>query len=315
MEQAAQWYALLRSGDATESDRAAWQSWLDADPNHRRAWGYVEAVSRTFEPIHTSAAPRLAADNLWTANIRFLQRRRMITGIAMLTGSALIGWTAWRYTSLPDSLLAYTADYRTTTGEIREFTLSDGTRVWLNTATAFNEDYRTDRRVLHLMLGEILIDTASDPQRPFYVETSNGQLRALGTRFTVREEDEVTLLAVYHGRVQVRTSAGATRLIRAGQQVRFTAEGFNVPEVADVAREAWSRGMLVARNISLEEVVQELRHYRRGHLGVDPKVAGLRVFGNFPLRDTDETLALLAEALPVRIHRPMSWWVSIEPRI
>lgn len=314
MEQAAEWYALLRSGEATEADRSAWHTWLDGHPDHRRAWGYVEAVSHSFDPIHTTPDPRLTADNLWAANTRVLHRRRVLVSIAALAGSGLLGWATWRHTPLPGMALAWAADYRTATGEARDVTLPDGTRVWLNTATAFNESYSASQRRLRLVRGEILIDTAADARRPFYVDTPHGRLQALGTRFTVRLDDKETFLAVYQGAVEVRTEAGASAVIPAGRQVRFTAETLADTEAADIAREAWSRGMLVARDIPLADVVQELRRYRSGHLGVAPEVAGLRVFGSFPLRDTDETLAMLVEALPIRVHRRMDWWVSIEAK-
>jgi len=66
--------------------------------------------------------------------------------------------------------------------------------------------------------------------------------------------------------------------------------------------------------MSLGEVVKELRRYRNGYLGIAPEVAHLRVFGSFPLRDTDNTLSMLASALPIRIQRTLPWWVSIEAR-
>lgn len=74
--------------------------------------------------------------------------------------------------------------------------MPDGTRVWLNTATAFNEDYRADQHRLPLLRGEILIETAADARRPFFVDTPHGQMQALGTRFTVRLDERQTLLAV-----------------------------------------------------------------------------------------------------------------------
>lgn len=82
MEAAAEWYALLRSGEASETDRANWQAWLTASPDHRGAWGYVESVTRNFTPIETSPEPQRTASNLWAANLRVLQRRRALAGIA-----------------------------------------------------------------------------------------------------------------------------------------------------------------------------------------------------------------------------------------
>ena len=222
LEQAAEWFALLLSGEATAADRRRWEAWLAESAEHRQAWSYVERISRRFEPIKASPEPRIAASAYQQASNTLRQRRRLLLGIAALAGSGLLGWVAWRHTPLPGLTQSWMADYRTGTGEVREVVLADGTRTWLNAASAFNQDYRPDRRRLHLVAGEILIDTAADPlRRPFYVDTVQGCLQALGTRFTVRlEEDAHTYLAVYDGAVEVRTEAGATAVIHPGGSLR-----------------------------------------------------------------------------------------------
>jgi ferric-dicitrate binding protein FerR (iron transport regulator) len=45
--------------------------------------------------------------------------------------------------------------------------------------------------------------------------------------------------------------------------------------------------MLVLDNVRLGDMVSELNRYRRGHLGVDPDVADLRITGSFPLNNID----------------------------
>lgn len=312
MEQAAEWYALLGSEEATETDRKRWLTWLAHDPEHQQAWQYVEQVSRRFAPLQSTPDPRRTAEGLWEAHTRLLQRRRVLAGIAGLAGAGLIGLGTWRHKPLPLMAQAWRADYRTATGETRKLELPDGSRLWLNTGTAVDQHFDARQRRLQLVTGEAFIDTAPDPSRPFVIETPQGWLRALGTRFTVRLDGEQTLLAVYEGAVRIRTRQGAGVTLQAGEQVRFGAEAPDSVQPADPAREAWRRGVMVAQDITLREVVAELSRYRHGHLGLDPEVADLRVFGNFPLTDTDDTLDMLASALPVRIRRTLPWWVSIE---
>lgn len=314
MEQAAEWYALLSSDEVTEADRANLTSWLVSSPEHRLAWSYVERVSRRFEPMQSVSDPRRTADGLWEANSRVIKRRQVLGGLAALAGTGMLSWFTMRHTPLLLMAQAWQAEYRTATGESREVVLSDGTRVWLNTATAFNQNYNTAIRHLNLLTGEILIDTASDALRPFIVETPQGRLRALGTRFTVRLDDAETYLAVYDGMVEAQNQSGEQRIVTSGEQLRFTPQTLNQSEPADPAREAWSRGMLVAQDIPLHAVVKELSRYRKGHLGVDPEVADLLVFGNFPLSNTDTTLEMLTNVLPIQIHYRLPWWVTIEAK-
>ena len=69
--------------------------------------------------------------------------------------------------------------------------------------------------------------------------------------------------------------------------------------------------MLVVDNARLEDLVQELARYRRGHLGVTPEVADLRITGSFPLNDTDKALSALLPTLPVQIEQHTPWWVTV----
>jgi transmembrane sensor len=315
LQQAAQWFALLRSDEATAEDRARWRAWIDQRREHREAWQYVENVGRRFEPLQSDREKLAAGKALKAANGSKAGRRRALRMIAVVSGAGMLGWAIVRETPLRDVLLAWRADYRTGTGEVREILLADGTRVWLNTASALNADYQTGLRRLRLVAGEVLIETAPDATRSFVVDTDHGRLHALGTRFTVRQFEDFTYLAVYEGAVEVRTAQGdRAQVIDAGQQVTFTRESIAVPTAAERARQAWARGILVADNIPLRDLIAELARYPRGHLGCAPEVAGIRVMGTFPLNDPERALALLQGALPVQVRRTLPWWVSVEAR-
>lgn len=315
LEQAAQWYALLCSRQVTERDKNRWREWLGAAAEHRLAWRYGEDISGGFAPLLETPDPRLTADKLLRANRRFRQRRRALACVAGMAGAGALGWLAWRQELLPGRVLAWSADYRSGTGEQRDVVLADGTRIWLNTASAFNVDYTHAQRRIALVGGEIFIATAADANRPFVVDTSQGRLRALGTRFNVRQDDGQTWMAVYEGAVEIRAAdTDATAVIDAGHQASFTREIVSPAIQADTACEAWTRGVLLAHDLTLREFVRELRRYRKGHIGLADEIADLRVYGNFPAQDTDRVLTMLTAALPVRIHQTLPWWVSIEPR-
>lgn len=314
LEEAAEWFALLISGEAKPSDHDRWQAWLQESPGHREAWSYVEMVSqRIVAPVQSVADPRVAIDNLQAANERLRRRRRSLSTLLAIIGVGALGWTTWRHTPIGDAALALAADFHTDVGEVREVVMPDGTRVWLNTDTAFNKDYSTGLRRLEMLRGEVLITTAHDEARPFVVDTSAGRMRALGTRFTVRQEAEGILLAVYQGSVEIRTAGnGATAIVDAGRQASFNADGITPIMPADDARQAWSQGKLVANDVPLGELVEELRRYTRQHIGVDTDVASRRIFGTFPLDDINKSLNMVAYAARVQIRRPLPWWTTLK---
>jgi len=317
MEQAAAWFSLLYSGTATDADRQQWQQWLASTEDSRSAWAFVERVSQRFQTLQLGDdSPHLAANVLQTASKR-MARRRLVLGVAAMAGaSGMLGWTVWQRPGAMDPLLAWAADYRTVTGERRQVRLTDGTEVWLSSASAFNQDYSVRLRRLRLRKGEILVQTAAETDRPFVVDTAQGRMQALGTRFNVRLDDQGgTQLAVYEGAVRVELAQAAEHTtIGAGQQVRFTGSRIDSMERADPAREVWSRGILLAQDIPLQEVIAQLAPFRRGHLAVAPEVAQLPVLGSYPLDDVDGALAMLQQTLPIRVRRPLPWWTTIEAR-
>lgn len=308
LQQAAEWFALLSSDAVAESDRSRWQRWLEASPEHRSAWRRVESISRRFESL--PVGPARAA-----LNAAGRGRRQALKTFVLFCAAGAAGWHGVRTASWRE----WMADNRTGVGERREIALADGTRVWLNTASAIDIEYGSALRRIELLAGEILVETAPDtaiPPRPLEVDTGHGRLQALGTRFDVRLEDGACHLAVFDGAVEIRSAVAgsAVRILRAGQQTRFTRDGIDAPVAADTGRAAWARGLLLADDMRLGDFVAELSRYRRGYLGCAPGVANLRIVGAFPLGDTDRVLAALESTLPVKIHAVLPWWVTVGPR-
>lgn len=315
LEQAAQWYAILRDEGVTEQERQAWQAWLVRSPEHLNAWHYIEAVSRKFDPLRAVGPQGAAAAvaGAQAARRTVLSRRHAVNGLAGVLGLGLAGWLGWRHTPLPEMALAWGADIRTGTGERRDLILADGSHVWLNTDSALKVDYRDGLRRLVLLRGEILVETAPDGQkRPFHVETESGRMRALGTRFTVRRIEGRTRLDVFDGTVEIRTSSGIVRRIEAGWAALFDTDAIDGLDLADQAHEAWSRGRISADNLPLGALLEELGRYRHGIISVAPEVAGLTVMGVFPADDPDLALSMLEQSLSIRVRRTLPWWITVE---
>jgi transmembrane sensor len=311
LEAAANWYAILRCEEVTAADHKAWQVWLGESAEHAHAWSCIEAVSRGFAPLRTSGH-KAALAGVEAARRGAVGRRQLLAG---LFGVGVAGWMGWRHTPLPEIVMAWGADHSTRTGEQREIFLADGSQIWLNTNSALHVDFQSDARVLKLSSGEILVQTAPDSSaRAFYVDTHFGRMQALGTRFSVHHNDSRTRLDVFESSVEIHNSAGLVQRVNAGQRAEFTATRIADIAPAERAREAWRRGLIVADNIPLRQLIEELARYQRGHLAIAPEVAELSVMGVYPANDTERTLAMLENSLPITIKRILPWWVSINAR-
>ncbi|WP_321878186.1 FecR domain-containing protein [Paraburkholderia bannensis] len=312
---AAEWLVRL-ADNPTPEDIDACTRWRAAHPEHARAWQRAERLNAKFDvlPAKVGMSTLARAERGKPhAGIDQARRRAALKTLSLLLVAGPTGWLAWRTTPWR----VWCADARTGTGERRTLMLADGTRVDLNTATALDVAFDAHERRVRLDTGEILVDTAPDPQvpaRPFIVQTDDGRIRALGTRFVVRE-DGGTRVAVFHGAVEV-TPADAPHLARvvvAGQQTRFTADSIDAPTSADPHGADWSRGVLFAQRVRLADFLDELSRYRPGLVRCDPAVADLHISGAFQLADTDNILAALPETLPVQVIWRTRYWVTVAP--
>ncbi|WP_238926731.1 FecR domain-containing protein [Achromobacter xylosoxidans] len=314
LQQAAEWYAVLGAASVDSADRQRWRQWHDADPAHQQAWRQVEAISGKFLNLPGGNKP-MAHRLLDAAAASQARRRQTLKTLSLLCGVGLGSWGASR--ALP--WRQWAATHHTAPGERRQVRLADDTVVWLNTDSAIDVDYGPDLRRIQLVAGEILVVTAPDrqsPARPFVVDTLQARLRALGTRYSVYQQDGASVVAVFEGAVRIEPALpGAVGgVLRAGEQARITATGAAPAEAATLARRSWTDGLLVAENMRLGDFVAELSRYRRGYLGCAPAIADLRIVGTYSTADTRQALAALEATLPVRVREPMPWWTVLEPR-
>lgn len=307
--QAAEWFFLLQSDAATPADRSRWAQWRAQHAEHETAWQRAERVGQKFALLPAAlAAPVLARPTAGR------QRRQAVRAMAMLLVVAPATWLAWRHGPAQEWL----ADHRTATGERRQLTLADGSRIQLDTASAVDVRFDGALRLLRLHAGVIHVQTAPDPQgvpRPFVVATAQGRLRALGTRFIVRQDGERSRVAVLQGAVEVRPDAAGGRLavLRAGEQMVFTGQALGEVQPASRHVDDWTRGVFLARDMRLADFAAELGRYRPGVLRCDPAVADLRISGAFQLHDTGPVLDSLPQALPVAVLYRTRYWVTLAP--
>lgn len=307
LEQAANWYALLQADQVPEADRAGWQRWLDADASHARAWARVEAMSQRFEALPAAADRPAAAHALHRAQGAGRRGALKVMGAAGM--GALSGWLVVR----DEGWHPLRADYRTHVGEQRQVSLADGSRLWLNSASALRVDFDARERRLELLKGEVLVDTAHEAHRPLVVHAAEGRVQALGTRFGVYRDGGQCHVSVFKGAVEVSAHRGGHRaVLPAGQRLSLAADGLWRPGPATPLREAWTRGLLVADDMRLGDFVEELARYQPGYLACSPKVAELRLVGVFPLADIDQIYAALERALPVKVTRALPWWRQVD---
>lgn len=315
LDEAADWLMRLHSGGMTPAEHADFERWRQASPEHVRAWGRAEQLLGKLGGLPSSLAmPALGRPERRTRP----GRRAAVAQLAALLAVGPAAWLGWELVQQQ----GWTADLHAAQREQRSLTLADGSYLLLDAGTAVDLRFDSYQRLLYLRKGAISLQTAPDPSgthRPLLVETALGQLRALGTRFTVRLDGAARslLLAVTEGAVQVtpRSPLQPVAVVAAGQQIVLTGQGVGPQQPVVPQAQAWVHGMLMADAMPLAEVCAQLARYRSGVVRCAPEVAQRKVSGAYPLADTDRALDMLADTYALQVSsRWGGYWVMVTAR-
>jgi len=325
--QAIDWLVRLRSDDMSDGEVRAFANWLAEDAVHAEAFGEAEnlfddmALAARAQSAGRTVNPEPVGDGaLPVAGKRRGRSRYPVWLSASLAAAAV--WLLAVNLILPGRfhpLAALLSDYRTQTGEMREFTLSDGSRLLLNTESAVSVDFAESRRNIVLHHGQARFTVAGDARRPFVVQANGLAVRALGTVFDVYQADngEVTVTVQEHAVAAGLDPAAARRSpsekeVKQGQKLRYRPGGpLPDPEPARLDQAtAWQRHRLLINDRPLPELLEELGRYRSGRIFLrDGGLQKLRITGVFALDNPDKVLDSVCQALGLRQTRIGPWWV------
>ncbi len=301
--QAADWFSILQSGDVSKDEEDLWLEWLTANTLHQQAWVQVEQVSGSFQKLK-NRPDSYAARKLLTQKEHKQSSTSIIQNLFIFCLLCIVGGFGW-FQFTPQQIIYSEKNFQSAIGETQTITLSDGTIVVLNTNTQIRTIYSEKLRRIVLTSGEIMVSSAPDniqPARPLVVDTDNGRLTPIGTRFNVRHIDQTTELNVFEGAVKIQPNhTNSMAIVTSGRQGRFDKQQiFDSNLEADNSRQSWTRGILLADNLPLCEFVSELNRYRQSTIICSPDISHFKLVGAYPLTDTEQILDAVESSLPIR---------------
>lgn len=310
LEQAAEWFAILQDQSVTEQEKSAWQLWLKASAEHQRAWLSIEDISNTFHSA-SKESETVPVHEILSASKRStpLANTSRFLSIVLIGFLSFFAWDAYSPFNLNGNV------YATQVGETRFIELEDGSQIWLNTHTEIEVSFEQNLRAITLLHGEILIDTHKDNlHRPFVVDTEEGRMTALGTHFTVRYVDNKTTdLTVFEGAVKIDPELTSNnRVVKAGQRNSFDQSAIFDVQPANMASQAWSKGILLADNTPICEFLTELSRYSHDKIICSKEVEPIILVGSYSIKDINTVFTSLQSSVPVYIWQvsPGTWRVD-----
>lgn len=306
---AAKWLMQLHSEDFTAQDLQACKLWRQKHSTHEQAWQEVKKIQ-----VKLGLIPAKTAMKSLNRQDR-PNRRQLFKSLIPIILITPVGYITYRTQPWRE----WTTDYATSKGQQQQVILADGSQLYLNTATIVNIDFNNQQRKIVLLQGKILLKTNQNNSDffniPIIVQTAQGKLQPIGTKFIVQQLNNKTLtkLSVLEGLVEITpTRNPIAKQIPAGQSVLFSDNHIFTEKPIQKYTDSWTKGFIHIRNMRLADFLQEINRYRPGILRCDPQVADLKISGSFMLKNTDHILNALPATLPVSINYLTAYWVTVQ---
>src|SRR5262249_19706775 len=189
------WILRRDAGPWTPADATAFAAWLAESVGHRAAYfrlnaaweetGRLQALirgpSQHFFPAESAqeadpvaSVPRGAGGTRWGT-----RALAIAASLLLAVGAAFFAW---------QGDLFHGNSYTTAIGGLRDITLSDDSRVILNTNSKLRIVFTPAERRIYLDEGEAFFKVSHDPSRPFVVSAGHSRIVAVGTEFSVRRQ-------------------------------------------------------------------------------------------------------------------------------
>lgn len=303
-EAASAWFMRRRARASDASAEQAFQSWLQAAPEHRREYERLEQVWEDMaalpRPAATPAPKREPAQVRTPAQPR---RPAFLRWGGALAALVLTAAAAYQYVPVSYESVASAST------QTRSLDLPDGTRLHANVGTRVSVRYTLAERHIRVDAGEVYIAAAPD-RRPLIVAAGEAELRDIGTEFNVLLLPDVLQVGVRSGEVRLNAqgaNAPAAQTLRAGDTVllsRADARLLRRQQVSASEIGAWQGGVAVMHEATLQQLAGYLALYRDAPLRfADERARALRLSGTLDLRQPDAVLDMLPGLLPVTLTR------------
>ncbi|WP_065925028.1 FecR family protein, partial [Pseudomonas sp. 8 R 14] len=189
------------------------------------------------------------------------------------------------------------ADHLTVVGERQRLQLDDGSKVLLNTNSAFSSSIKDHQRIVRLYQGEAFFEIMPGHGLPLEIDAGPVRASVRDTAFAVRYLNGEAQVQVQRGDVDLSNTFDDARVrLSAGESIRIGPKGFGQPARLDASKDlAWVQGRLIFENCPMSEVLAELRRYYPGWIvNTNDKLASVAVTGNYRLDQPLDVVRSLA---------------------
>ncbi len=321
-EEALDWL-IRHDGDFSPEDQDAFFQWLSEDGRHGEWFAHHQGTYRQFDsmvqwrPEHSDRPnPDLLAGP-WVKRPWFLA----LVSVAAVAALLFLGLFMFNPQGKDHDFNGFLPETGAMALKYQIHRLHDGSIVELNKGAQISIRYTGEERRVDLLSGEAYFEVAKNPDRPFIVSARGIDVKAVGTAFNVRLQNDSLEVLVTHGRVLMDSSALIERdevqktevptisrpELGAGQRslVSFATKVV-LPVIEEITEEevevelAWKHQVLEFVERPLSEIVEEFNRYNTRQITIsDRELLDTEITATFRSYNLDGFVRLLELTGPV----------------
>jgi ferric-dicitrate binding protein FerR (iron transport regulator) len=151
---------------------------------------------------------------------------------------------------------------KTPRGGQYQITLSDGTKVWLNSGSSLEYPVAFSGNREVKMSGEAYFEVHHDSKHPFLVKTDRQEVKVLGTRFNIRAYEDKQFTTLVQGSVEVKVNGStSTMKMKPNEQAIINNYSLSIQKVDALDFLAWKQGLISSGSISLLDLSKEIERW------------------------------------------------------
>ncbi|MBL4602493.1 MAG: FecR domain-containing protein [Emcibacteraceae bacterium] len=318
INEACLWLAKLDARELSQPEKVELTKWINQSEDHKREltrladiWDNIEAANLRDIPLEIGKGEAIETP-LIQEDVCEKPTKKKFRILMSIAASLFVCLSIGMFLHIHElsQFKSTNGKYATDIGEQQTVRLSDGSEIRLNTNTLVEVNYFDGKRNIHLYKGEAHFNVAHDPDKPFTVKARKGEIRALGTIFSVRVKNNRVNVIVEEGTVRIRANENVIQSTKNLLEVPKEAEikeikkvmviataGKNVvfgeQEIESIIQEekeaierkfSWRHGMLAFDDEPLSDVIDEVSRYTSNKIIIaDPAIRSLRVGGYYPI--------------------------------
>ncbi len=300
--------------ECTEEELRTINAWLEESPEHARQLFELEELYHLGKRDGTSDGQKVLMEEkrlfrrLETEKYSMRKRRVMKRWMRFAAAAVLLlalGGTTYRFfrpsCETEESLLVITAG-----DEIKDITLSDGTKIWLNKYSSLHypQEFAGKQRRVYLD-GEGYFEVMRDQDKPFIVRSNAMQVRVLGTVFNLKsdEKSRLAVATLLEGEIEVEGNNDEGRIILTpGQRAELNGVSRRlVVKQGDTGFESWHTRQFLFDKADIFTIARTLEQSYDVKIILSPDINHQNTYtGALPRKESvGDVIDLLGNVIPI----------------